>query len=88
VATFPTITFFSDSIVENDGVLSACGVMTSKGVTHNKTIPFELVSLENTRLSVHATFKILRSEFTIGEVGAVSDEVLIDATLTAKKNKE
>jgi len=46
------------------------------------------VSLENTRLSVHATFKILRSEFTIGEEDAVSDEVQIEATLFAKKNKE
>ena len=88
VATYPTITFFSDSIVENDGVLSACGVMTSKGVALKKNIPFELVSLENTRLSVHATFKILRSEFTIGEEDAVSDEVQIEATLFAKKNKE
>lgn len=87
VATYPAITFFSDSIVENEGVLSACGVMTAKGVALNKTIPFELVSLENTRLSVHAAFKILRSEFTIGEVDTVSDEVQIDARLTAKKNK-
>lgn len=88
VATYPTITFFSDSIVEKEGVMSACGVMTSKGVARYKIIPFELVSIENTKLSVHAAFTILRSEFSIGSLDAVSDEVQIEATLFAKKNKE
>lgn len=83
---FPAITFFGKEIVANDSVWTVSGSMKSKGIEIFKTIPFSYEFSKKGVLFVEANFPLKRSDFSIGEPEAVSDEVLIHTVLFAKKN--
>lgn len=82
---YPTITFFGDSIIKQDSINYVVGIMTSKGISISKAIPFMVQSFQGKNLKMKALFNIKRSEYSIGPVEDLSDEVAIDATLYAKK---
>lgn len=60
-------------------------MMTSKGISISKAIPFMVQSFQGKNLKMKALFNIKRSEYNIGPVEDLSDEVAIEATLYAKK---
>ncbi len=82
---YPTITFFGDSIIKQDSINYVVGMMTSKGISISKVIPFMVQSFQGKNLKMKALFNIKRSEYNIGPVEDLSDEVAIEATLYAKK---
>jgi len=87
VTSFPTITFFGDSVTNLADTYTVHGTMTSKGISKVMSIPFKISELKGETLTINAVFKIVRSEFQIGAADAVSDEVRINTKLLAKKSK-
>ena len=87
VATFPSITFFGDSVTNVQNSYTVHGTMTSKGISKAMSIPFLISERKRESFTIHTTFKIIRSEFQIGAADAVSDEVTINTKLLAKKSK-
>ena len=87
VTSFPTITFFGDSVTNVTDSYTVHGTMTSKGISKAISIPFNISELKGETLTINAVFKIVRSEFQIGAADAVSDEVTINAKLQAKKSE-
>ena len=87
VSSFPTITFFGDSVTYVLDSYTVHGMMTSKGISKAMSIPFQISERKGEGFTINATFKIIRSEFQIGAADAVSDEVTIIAKLQAKKTK-
>ena len=87
VTSFPTITFFGDSVTNVADSYTVHGTMTSKGISKAISIPFNISELKGETLTINAVFKIVRSEFQIGAADAVSDEVTINAKLQAKKSE-
>jgi polyisoprenoid-binding protein YceI len=87
VTSFPTITFFGDSVTKVTDAYTVHGTMTSKGISKTISIPFKISEIKGETFTINATFKIIRSEFQIGAADAVSDEVTINAKLLVKKSK-
>ncbi len=87
VASFPTITFFGDSVTTDGDSLIVFGTMTSKGVSKLMSIPFTISEVKDESFTICAEFKIVRSEFQIGEADTVSNEVIIKTKLLVKKSK-
>lgn len=87
VNTFPTITFFGDSVTSVSDSYTVHGTMTSKGISKAMSIPFQISERKGESFTINTTFNIIRSEFQIGAADAVSDEVTIIAKLQAKKTK-
>jgi polyisoprenoid-binding protein YceI len=87
VTSFPTITFFGDSVTNSSDSYTVHGTMTSKGTSKAMSIPFKISEVKGETFTINATFKIIRSEFQIGAADAVSDEVTINTKLLAKKSK-
>ena len=87
VTSFPTITFFGDSVTNSSDSYTVHGTMTSKGTSKAMSIPFKISEVKGETFTINATFKIIRSEFQIGAADAVSDEVTINAKLLVKKSK-
>ncbi len=87
VTTFPSITFFGDSVTNVLDSYTVHGTMTSKGISKAMSIPFQISERKGESFTINTSFKIIRSEFQIGAADAVSDEVTIIAKLQAKKTK-
>lgn len=87
VNSFPTITFFGDSVTNDMDSYTVHGTMTSKGISKAMSIPFKISEVKEETFTVNAVFTIVRSEFQIGAADAVSDEVTINTKLLAKKSK-
>ncbi len=85
VMEFPSITFFGDSISKNEENYVVYGLMTSKGISKRMSISFNTKVVKATLVNVSAEFIIRRSDFQIGPMEEVSDEVVIKASLFAKK---
>jgi len=84
-AQYPSIVFFGNQINYDNKVWTVSGTMRSKGVAIQRTIPFELVYKKKDEVQINTSFKLLRTDFNIGEEDAVSNEVQINAVLFAKK---
>ena len=87
VASFPSITFFGDSVTNDIDFFTVHGMMTSKGISKAMSIPFMISEVKGETFTIYAVFTIVRSEFQIGSADAVSDEVTINTKLLAKKSK-
>jgi polyisoprenoid-binding protein YceI len=84
-ANFPTITFFGNEVTKADSVWVVTGTMKSKGKEVIKTIPFTFSYSKKNVVSIESSFSIKRSDFGVGEMDVVSDEVTIHTVLFAKK---
>ncbi|MBM3165346.1 MAG: YceI family protein [Bacteroidetes bacterium] len=82
---YPTITFFGKDMVLTDSTTSVDGMMRAKGVEIEKNIPFTVLFMPKNVVKLEAAFSIKRSDFGIGDIDVVSDEVLVFAELLAKK---
>ncbi|NDB36021.1 MAG: YceI family protein [Flavobacteriia bacterium] len=82
---YPSIVFFGDQISFSKEGWGVSGTMKSKGISIQRTIPFQLVQKGKDEVQIKTSFKILRTDFNIGEADAVSNDVQINAVLFAKK---
>ncbi|MEI8192493.1 MAG: YceI family protein [Flavobacteriia bacterium] len=84
---FPTITFFGDQIVTEQGKSQVSGKLKAKDVEQNAVIPFEVLQLGKNHIIIQANFKISRPTYGIGPEGEVSDTVEIQTQIVANRKK-
>jgi len=87
VNRFPTITFFGDQIVTEQGKSQVSGKLKAKDVEQNVVIPFEVLQQGKNHVIIQANFIINRPTYGIGSEGEVSDTVEIRTQIVANYKK-
>jgi polyisoprenoid-binding protein YceI len=88
VALYPSITFFSDSVVTTATETIAHGTITSKGISKLFSLPVVVSSNNGSSLIISTLFNLNRSDFLIGDEDVVSNLVTATASIQAKKKKD
>jgi polyisoprenoid-binding protein YceI len=88
VVSYPSITFFSDSLVTTGTETLAHGKITSKGISKLFSLPVVTSSNNGSSLIIKTTFTLNRSDFLIGAEDAVSNMVTATALIQTKKKKD
>ncbi len=90
VEKFPEIRFSSKQAVLNGDQFQLIGDLTMHGVTREVTIPFSVIHGEkpdfwkNFRISLQGNFSLNRSDYGVGEMDDIADEVTIDLMISAR----
>lgn len=88
VALYPSITFFSDSVVTAGTEILAHGKITSKGISKLFSLPVVISSNNGSAFIITTTFTLNRSDFLIGGEDVVSNMVTATASIQTKKKRD
>ncbi len=90
VEKYPEITFNSKKAVEENGNFQLVGDLSMHGITKEVAIPFSLIhgekpdSWKNFRVSLAGSFKLNRTDFGIGDIEDIAEEVTIDLMISSR----